>query len=59
MMDPLTDVLQDLRLERSFYARSDLRTPWGLAFSAKDGPSFHFIVTGRGFALHRHRVHPP
>jgi AraC-like DNA-binding protein len=49
MMDPLTDVLQDLRLERSFYARSDLRTPWGLAFSAKNGPSFHYIVTGRGF----------
>ncbi len=48
-MDPLTDILQDLRLERSFYARSDLRAPWGLAFSAKDGPSFHFIVAGRGF----------
>jgi AraC-like DNA-binding protein len=48
-MDPLTDVLQDVRLERSFYARSDLRTPWGLAFSANNGPSFHFVVTGRGF----------
>lgn len=48
-MDPLNDILQDLRLERSFYARSDLRTPWGLAFSAENGPSFHFIVSGRGF----------
>ena len=46
-MDPLTDILQDLRLESSFYARSDLRAPWGLAFSAKDGPSFHVIVTGQ------------
>ncbi len=27
-MDPLTDILQDLRLESSFYARSDLRAPW-------------------------------
>lgn len=45
-MDYLTDILQDLRLERSFYARSDLRAPWGLAFSAKDGPSFHAIITG-------------
>jgi AraC-like DNA-binding protein len=48
-MDPLTDILQDLRLERSFYARSDLRTPWGLAFSVKNGPSFHFVVAGRCF----------
>ena len=48
-MDPLTDILQDLRLESSFYARSDLRAPWGLAFSVKDGPSFHVIVTGRCF----------
>ncbi len=46
-MDPLTDILQDLRLESSFYARSDLRAPWGLAFSARDGPSFHVIVTGQ------------
>ncbi len=46
MMDPLTDVLQDLRLESSFYARSELRAPWGLSFSVKDGPSFHMIITG-------------
>ena len=49
MIDPLNDILQGLRLERSFYARSDLRTPWGLGFSVKNGPSFHFVVTGRGF----------
>src|SRR5258708_2536660 len=48
-MDPLTEVLRDLRLESSFYARSELRAPWGLSFSVKDGPSFHVIVTGRGF----------
>ncbi len=47
MVDPLTDVLRDLRLESSFYARSELRAPWGLSFSVKDGPSFHMIVTGR------------
>ena len=45
-MDPLTDILLDLRLESSFYARSELRAPWGLSFSVKDGPSFHLIVTG-------------
>jgi AraC-like DNA-binding protein len=47
-IDPLTDILQDLRLERSFYARSDLRAPWGLAFSVEDGPSFHIVVMGGG-----------
>lgn len=46
-MDSLTEVLRDLRLESSFYARSELRAPWGLSFSVKDGPSFHVIVTGR------------
>ena len=46
-MDALTDILQDLRLSSSFYARSELRAPWGLAFSVKDGPSFHVIITGR------------
>jgi AraC-like DNA-binding protein len=47
VIDPLTDILHDLRLASSFYARSELRAPWGLAFSVKDGPSFHMIVKGR------------
>ena len=46
-MDSLTDILLDLRLESSFYARSELRAPWGLSFSVQDGPSFHMMVTGR------------
>lgn len=46
-MDPLAEVLRDLRLAGSFYARSELRAPWGIAFSVADGPSFHVIVTGR------------
>jgi len=46
-MDVLADVLGDLRLEGSFYARSDLGAPWGLAFSAADGASFHVVVEGR------------
>jgi AraC-like DNA-binding protein len=45
-MDPLTEILRDLRLSSSFYARSELRAPWGLFFSVKDGPSFHVIVAG-------------
>jgi Cupin len=46
-MDPLADILRDLRLERSFYACSDLRAPWGLSFNVQDGPSFHVVVSGR------------
>jgi len=46
-MDARADVLGDLRLERGFYARSDLGAPWGLAFSATDGASFHVVVEGR------------
>jgi AraC-like DNA-binding protein len=46
-MDSLNEVLRDLRLESSFYARSELKAPWGLSFSVKDGPSFHMIVAGR------------
>ena len=45
-MDALTDILLDLRLESSFYARSELRAPWGLSFSVQDGPSFHVVVAG-------------
>jgi AraC-like DNA-binding protein len=48
-MDPLSDILHDLRLESSFYFRSELKAPWGLYFSVQDGPSFHVIVTGRCF----------
>ena len=46
-MDALADILCDLRLERSFYAHSELKAPWGIAFSAQDGPSFHVVVSGR------------
>jgi AraC-like DNA-binding protein len=46
VMDPLAEVLSDLRLARSFYARAEVRAPWGLAFSIADGPSFHFVVAG-------------
>jgi AraC-like DNA-binding protein len=45
-MDPVSEVLRDLRLVSSFYARSDLRAPWGLAFSVEDGPSFHAVISG-------------
>jgi AraC-like DNA-binding protein len=48
MMDPLAEVLRDLRLASSFFARTDARAPWGVAFSLEDGPSFHVVVSGHG-----------
>jgi AraC-like DNA-binding protein len=46
MMETLAAVLQDVRVEGSFYARSDLGAPWGLAFSAQDGACFHIVAAG-------------
>jgi AraC-like DNA-binding protein len=48
-MGPLTDILQDLRLKSSFYCRSDVCAPWGLAFSIQDGPAFHIFLVGQGY----------
>src|SRR6516164_3188650 len=45
-MDPLAEVLRDLRLTSSFFAHTDARAPWGLAFLASDGACFHVIVSG-------------
>jgi AraC-like DNA-binding protein len=46
-MDPLAEVLRDLRLASSFFAHTNASAPWGLAFVVADGPSFHFIVSGQ------------
>jgi hypothetical protein len=45
-MDTLATILQDLRLASSFYAHSELRAPWGIAFTEQDGPSFHIVIRG-------------
>ena len=45
-MDALATILQDLRLASSFYAHSELRAPWGIAFTEPDGPSFHIVISG-------------
>src|SRR5215472_313328 len=46
-MDPLAEVLRDLRLSGSFFAHTNARAPWGLAFLVADGPAFHVIVSGQ------------
>ena len=48
-MDPLTEVLHDLRLRDSYYCRSQLSAPWGLRMPKWDGASFHFVAQGTCF----------
>ncbi|MGE5636997.1 MAG: AraC family transcriptional regulator [Nocardioidaceae bacterium] len=45
-MDPLTEVLHDVRLADCFYCRSELSAPWGLEIPARDCASFHFVAEG-------------
>src|SRR5688572_22814467 len=35
-IDPLTEVLQDLRLSGSFYCRTELGAPWGLGIPRRE-----------------------
>jgi len=44
--DPLSHLLQELRLRESFYCRSELRSPWGMSFPDRDGASFHYVAEG-------------
>ncbi len=46
-MDPLDEVLQDLRLTGGFYCHSELYAPWGMDFPDRDWASFHFVAEGR------------
>jgi hypothetical protein len=46
VLDPLTEVLQDLHLSGCFYCRSELRAPWGLEIPPRDFASFHFVAEG-------------
>src|SRR5688572_377551 len=44
--DALSEILQDLRLAKADYGRSEFTAPWGLHIPHKDGVRFHFIVEG-------------
>lgn len=50
-MDALTDVLHELRLADSYYCRSELTAPWGLAIPARESASFHFVAEGACWLL--------
>ncbi len=46
--DPLGEALHFLRMTGTFYCRSEMSAPWGLAMPARPGClSFHVLTTGR------------
>lgn len=44
--DPLSEVLQDLRLSGVSYGRCELRRPWGISFPPQGAARFHFVAAG-------------
>ncbi|HET6148922.1 MAG TPA: AraC family transcriptional regulator [Polyangia bacterium] len=44
--DALSEVLQDLRLARASYCRTEMRAPWGLEIEPEDGAIVHFVIDG-------------
>lgn len=49
--DVLSEVLQDLRLSRASYGRSQLTAPWGIEIPYKEGVRFHFVAEGECWML--------
>jgi AraC-like DNA-binding protein len=49
--DLLSEVLQDLRLTRASYGRSEFTAPWGVEIPYKEGVRFHFVVEGACWML--------
>jgi AraC-like DNA-binding protein len=44
--DPLSQVLQDLRLSGVSYGRCELARPWGIDFPSQAEARFHFVAAG-------------
>jgi AraC-like DNA-binding protein len=49
VLDPLSEVLQDLRLRGVSYGRCEMTRPWGVEFSAQKAARFHFVAEGEGW----------
>ena len=47
MMDLLSDLLRDLRLESTVFCLFELRAPWGLRKDSLEAAPFHVVVEGR------------
>lgn len=50
-MDPLDEVLADLRTTDSCYCHCELHAPWGAELSGGDTTGFHFVAEGRSYAF--------
>src|SRR5262245_51337622 len=44
--DPLSEVLQDLRISGGSYGRCELSSPWGINFPPQRAARFHFVAEG-------------
>jgi AraC-like DNA-binding protein len=55
--DLLSEILQDLRLVRASYGRSELTAPWGIEIPFQEGVRFHFVAEGDCWMLTE--AHPP
>src|SRR5262249_8872071 len=45
--DPLSEVLQDLRISGGSYGRCALTSPWGIDFPSQRAARFHFVAEGQ------------
>jgi AraC-like DNA-binding protein len=46
-MDVLSEVLSELRLESTLYARFELTAPWAVSYPAGETAAFHVVAEGR------------
>jgi Cupin len=44
--DPLSEILQDLRLGGASYGRCELTKPWGIEFKSQTAARFHLVAEG-------------
>jgi AraC-like DNA-binding protein len=49
--DLLSEVLQDLRLAKASYGRSEVTAPWAIEIPYKEGIRFHFVAEGSCWML--------
>ena len=49
LSDPLSEVLQDLRISGVSYGRCELTSPWGIDFPAQNAARFHFVARGNAW----------
>lgn len=51
-MDPLSDVLQAVRLNSQIYFKAEFLPPWGMDVPSGDNAAFHMVVEGQCWLWH-------